>query len=45
MFRIWLIVLLLMYPRFVDAICMGFSQDFQIQFPQGQFKKNDEKNY
>ena len=32
-----------MQSRFGNAFCLDFSQDFQILFSPGQFKKNHEK--
>ena len=44
-FHIWFIVLLLMWSSFCNAVSLDFSQDFQILFPPGQFKKNHEKYF
>ena len=33
-----------MESRFGNANCLDFSQDFELVFPPGQFKKNHEKN-
>ena len=42
-FHIWLIIILL-WSRVGNVIILDLSQDFQILFPPGQFKKNHKKN-